>query len=92
MLENVDLKLKLSRAEYEKQLDTLQDELSFYGFQVYAQKRPAVIVFEGWDAAGKGGCIKRVTSKIDPRSYTVWPIEAPHGEDKSHQYLYRLFQ
>jgi polyphosphate kinase 2 (PPK2 family) len=92
MLENVNLKLKLGHAEYDKQLDTLQDELSFYGFQVYAQKRPVVIVFEGWDAAGKGGCIKRVTSKIDPRGYTVWPIEAPHGEDKSHQYLYRFWR
>jgi polyphosphate kinase 2 (PPK2 family) len=92
MLENVNLKLKLSRAEYEKQLDQLQTEMSFYGFQVYAQQRPVVIAFEGWDAAGKGGCIKRATSKLDPRGYTVWPIEAPHGEDKSHQYLYRFWR
>src|SRR5208283_3317074 len=60
--------------------------------QVYLQKRPVIILFEGWDAAGKGGAIKRVTEKIDPRGYTVYPISAPQGEDKTRHYLYRFWR
>ncbi len=51
-----------------------------------------VIVFEGWDAAGKGGAIKRITEKIDPRGYVVYPISAPQGEDKTRHYLYRFWR
>jgi polyphosphate kinase 2 (PPK2 family) len=50
------------------------------------------IVFEGWDAAGKGGAIKRLTAKMDPRGYVVWPIAAPTGDDKEHHYLYRFWR
>ena len=46
------------------------------------QKRPVIVAFEGWDAAGKGGAIKRITEKLDPRGYVVYPISAPQGEDK----------
>ena len=59
-----------------------QIQLRELGYQVYLQKRPVVIAFEGWDAAGKGGAIKRITEKLDPRGYVVYPISAPHGEDK----------
>jgi polyphosphate kinase 2 (PPK2 family) len=59
---------------------------------VYQQKRPVVLVFEGWDAAGKGGVIKRITEKLDPRGFVVYPISAPHGEDKSKHYLYRFWR
>jgi polyphosphate kinase 2 (PPK2 family) len=59
---------------------------------VYQQNRPVVIVFEGWDAAGKGGVIKRITEKLDPRGFVVYPISAPHGEDKSKHYLYRFWR
>jgi polyphosphate kinase 2 (PPK2 family) len=51
-----------------------------------------VIVYEGWDAGGKGGNIKRVTEKLDPRGYVVHPIAAPAGEDKTHHYLYRFWR
>jgi len=51
-----------------------------------------VITFEGWDAAGKGGAIKRLTEKLDPRGYVVYPISAPIGEDKTHHYLYRFWR
>ena len=61
MLERVDLIQALERDEYNKQLKTLQAELHELAFQVYAQKRPVVIVFEGMDASGKGGTIKRLT-------------------------------
>jgi polyphosphate kinase 2 (PPK2 family) len=92
MLEHVDLGLRLTRAEYEKQRDRLQNRLHLLGYQVYVQKRPVVIVFEGWDAAGKGGAIKRLTEKLDPRGYVVHPIAAPSGDDKARHYLYRFWR
>ena len=53
--------------------------------------RPVVILFEGWDAAGKGGAIKRLTEKLDPRGYHVWPIGAPNDDEKRHHYLWRFW-
>lgn len=92
MLEKIDLALKLSRDEYLEQLEPLQNELHLLGFQVYRQKRPLVIVFEGWDASGKGGAIKRLTARLDPRGYVVWPIASPQGDDKDRHYLYRFWR
>jgi polyphosphate kinase 2 (PPK2 family) len=69
-----------------------QIELRELGYQVYLQKRPVMILFEGWDAAGKGGAIKRITEKLDPRGYVVYPIAAPQGEDKTRHYLYRFWR
>jgi polyphosphate kinase 2 (PPK2 family) len=92
MLETLDLTRQLERAEYIRQLARRQIQLRELGWQVYRQKRTVVIVFEGWDAAGKGGVIKRITEKLDPRGYVVYPISAPHGEDKSKHYLYRFWR
>lgn len=92
MLEKIDLSLSLSREAYEKQVEPLQNQLHLLGYQVYLQKRPVVIVFEGWDAAGKGGAIKRLTERLDPRGYVVWPIAAPQGDDKVRHYLYRFWR
>ncbi len=92
MLDKINLKLKLARAEYKKQLPRLQSRLHRLAYQVYLQKVPVAIVFEGSDAAGKGGAIKRLTEKIDPRGYVVWPIAAPHGDDKERHYLYRFWR
>lgn len=92
MLERLDLTLSLENAEYSKQLKVLQAELHDLAFQVYTQKRPVVIVYEGMDASGKGGTIKRLTERIDPRGYVVWPISAPSGEEKERHYLYRFWR
>ena len=92
MLETVDLSLSLDREEYNLALVKYQLALHSLGYQVYVQQRPVVIVFEGWDAAGKGGVIKRVTEKLDPRGYVVYPIAAPQGEDASRHYLYRFWR
>ena len=92
MLENADLSLKLDRPTYDRQLKTLQNRLHLLAFEVYQQKRPVVAVFEGWDAAGKGGAIKRLTERLDPRGYVVHPIAAPAGEDKERHYLYRFWR
>lgn len=92
MLEKINLDLTLTREAYRQQVDPLQNELHLLGFQVYQQKLPVVMVFEGWDAAGKGGVIKRLTARLDPRGYVVWPIAAPHGDDKTRHYLYRFWR
>jgi polyphosphate kinase 2 (PPK2 family) len=92
MLEQTDLSQSLTRKAYAKQLKPLQNRLHLLAFQVYQQQRPVVIAFEGWDAAGKGGVIKRLTERIDPRGYIVHPIAAPAGEDKDRHYLYRFWR
>lgn len=92
ILARVDLGPRIEPAAYERQLARLQAKLHLLGFQIYLQKRPVVLVFEGWDAAGKGGAIHRITAEVDPRSFVVHPIAAPAGEDKSHHYLYRFWR
>ena len=92
MLERLYLTLATERDEYDNQLKVLQAELHELAFQIYAQKRLVVIVFKGMDASGKGGTIKRLTERIDPRGYVVWPISAPSGEDKERHYLYRFWR
>lgn len=92
MLENVDLSQKLDDAQYQRQISSLQDKLHRLGLEAYRRGRSVVMVFEGWDAAGKGGTIRRIAEKLDPRDYIVWPIGAPEGEDKTHHYLYRFWR
>ncbi len=92
MLETLDLKLALPRDKYITEITRRQIQLRELAWRVYLQKRPVVIAFEGWDAAGKGGSIKRITEKIDPRGYVVYPISAPNGEDKTRHYLYRFWR
>ncbi len=92
MLENVDLTLSMDKDTYQKEVIKNQVALSKLAFQVYLQKRPVVMVFEGWDAAGQGGVIKRITEKMDPRGYVVDPIAAPQGDDKTHHYLWRFWR
>ncbi len=92
MLQTVDLSLSLNPEEYKMQLVKYQVALFSLGFQVYQQQRPVVIIFEGWDAAGKGGAIRRITEKLDPRGYVVYPIGAPQGDDATHHYLWRFWR
>ena len=92
MLENVDLSVRLDKADYDKQVKPPQNKLHLLAFKAYQQKRPIAVVFEGWDAAGKGGAIKRLTERIDPRGYVVHPIAAPAGDDKERHYLYRFWR
>ncbi len=60
---------RLDKETYNKKLVLNQVALAQLGYQVYVKQRPVMIVFEGWDAAGKGGAIKRVAEKLDPRGY-----------------------
>ena len=92
ILSQVNLNQALTPEEYEERLIRYQVALSQLAYQVYVQKRPVALVFEGWDAAGKGGAIKRLTERLDPRGYVVYPIAAPAGEDRTHHYLYRFWR
>lgn len=78
--------------DYDATLADLQKRLShlFVANQVHARK--AVILCEGWDAAGKGGAIQRLTAECDPRTYAVWPIAAPTAEERAHHYLWRFWR
>ena len=92
MLERVDLSLNLEREEYKKQLRKLQVELHHCALKLYEKRRSLILVTEGWDAAGKGGAIRRLTEKLDPRSYQVFAIAAPTREELAHQYLWRFWK
>jgi polyphosphate kinase 2 (PPK2 family) len=92
MLETLDLSQSIPREEYVTQITRRQIQLRELAWRIYSKKRPVVLAFEGWDAAGKGGVIKRITEKIDPRGYVVYPIGAPQGEDKTRHYLYRFWR
>ncbi len=81
-----------SKADYEKTLEKLQKRLLTIQQAYYHSKRRAVLVFEGWDAAGKGGAIRRLTETLDPRGVHVWPIGAPTAEEQGRHYLYRFWR
>jgi len=91
MLNTIDLSLSLSPEEYEESLIKYQVALFQLAYQTYVQQRPVVIVFEGWDAAGKGGAIRRITEKLDPRGFVVYSIAAPKGDEATHHYLWRFW-
>ena len=92
MLEAIDLDKTLDPGAYRQQLLEQQLLLRELAFRLYKQKRSLVVVYEGWDAAGKGGNIRRFTEKLDPRGYHVYQIAAPEGEDKTHHYLWRFWR
>ncbi|MDM8520478.1 hypothetical protein QUF64_10555 [Anaerolineales bacterium HSG6] len=92
MLDTVDLSLSLTKKDYSEALIKQQVAMRALGYQVYVQQRPVVLVYEGWDASGKGGNIKRVTQRLDPRGYVVHSIAAPKGDDANRHYLYRFWR
>ena len=91
VLDRFDLTRTLAREEYEAKLDKRQSELRELEYQIYQHRIPVVIAFEGWDAAGKGGTIRRLTQKLDPRGYEVVPVAAPTDTEKAHHYLWRFW-
>ena len=92
MLEKLDLNRQLTKEEYERDLLRCQLQMRELAYALYQRKRSLVVVYEGWDAAGKGGSIRRVTEKLDPRGFEVFSIGAPEGEDKAHHYLWRFWR
>jgi AMP-polyphosphate phosphotransferase len=79
------------REDYEARLAQLQVAMLRVQETYYHEKRRAIVVFEGWDAAGKGGAIRRLTEHLDPRGAKVWPIAAPKPEEQGRHYLYRFW-
>ena len=90
-LKRVDLSLSLDRDEYRKLLDKRQKRIGELHDEIYHRRIPVVIVYEGWDAGGKGGNIRRLTEEMDPRGYEVIPIAAPNDVEKAHHYLWRFW-
>lgn len=91
VLKKVDLTKKLDRETYEKKLEELQKKLTLLHSEIYAKRIPVVLAFEGWDAGGKGGAIKRLTRALDPRGYTVNPTSSPNDIERAHHYLWRFW-
>ena len=92
VLSRADLTLAYGKEEYEKRLKKLQKKIEKLHGEVYRRRIPVVIGFEGWDAGGKGGAIKRLTEKMDPRGYVVNPTAAPTEVEKAHHYLWRFWK
>ncbi len=88
--EEVDFTKSISKEDYEKKLAKLQKKLAELQIKLAKSDKAMVLVFEGWDAAGKGGCIKRLTQSLNPRGYKVFPTPAPTAEEKQHTHLWRF--
>lgn len=92
-LDKLDMKAArvANKEEYERRLAKLQKDLLHIQQTYWHEKRRAIILFEGWDASGKGGAIRRLTEPLDPRGFHVWPISAPSAEEQGKHYLYRFW-
>lgn len=88
----LDYTQKLSDAEYKVRFEKCADEIARLSDKISTSKTSLVLVFEGADAAGKGGAIRRVTQAMDPRHYRVNAFAAPNDVEKGHPYLWRFWQ
>jgi len=84
--------VELDREAYEARLLELQHQLELVQAAYINQGLKAAIAVEGWDAAGKGGLIKRLVAPLDPRFTKTWSIAAPSGEELARHYLWRFWQ
>jgi polyphosphate:AMP phosphotransferase len=92
LIDRLDLERTIERDMYRERLSDLQNELNDLAWQAYKRRIATVLVFEGVDAAGKGGAIRRVTQAVDSRLRQVIPIAAPTDEEKAHHYLWRFWR
>ena len=90
VLQSVSPDEDIPSSEYRDALEHYQQRMRTLSNKMYAKRRSAVIVYEGWDAAGKGGNIKRLTSEMDPRCYAVVPIGPPRPYELTRQHLWRF--
>lgn len=91
VLSGADLTKSMDKDTYKKRIDELQRKLEDLHGELYRLRIPVVLGFEGWDAGGKGGAIKRLTSHLDPRGYRVNPTASPNDIEKVHHYLWRFW-
>ena len=90
-LQDIPLDKTMEEEEYQKKLKKYRKRLAELHNELYRKKVPVVIAYEGWDAAGKGGNIKRLASALDPRGYEVLPIASPTPDELHRQYLWRFW-
>jgi AMP-polyphosphate phosphotransferase len=91
MLDKIDLSKKMKRKEWNQLHPGLQRRLYDLERATYASGIPVIILFEGWDASGKGSSINALTQRLDPRGFKVWPIRAARTYEKNHPWLWRFW-
>lgn len=91
-LSDIPLDHSLEKREYRERLKKRQRQLRELHSELYLKKIPVILAFEGWDAAGKGGTIRRVAKALDPRGYEVVPIAAPAPDEAARHYLWRFWK
>jgi len=92
VLDSVDLESSLEHDVYKSRLQDVQRQLFALSWDAYDKNRSSIAVFEGWDAAGKGGAIRRLTAAIDARLYREISVAAPTDEEAAHHYLWRFWR
>jgi polyphosphate:AMP phosphotransferase len=92
LLQHVDLTRSLDRKDYKERLGAAQERLYRLAWEMHRARRHVVGVFEGWDAAGKGGAIRRLTRAMDARLYRTLSVRAPTDEELAHHYLWRFWR
>lgn len=92
VLAKTDLTKTVSKEEYKERLKQLQRKMERLHGELYRRRIPVVLGFEGWDAGGKGGAIKRLTESMDPRGYVVNPTASPNDIERAHHYLWRFWR
>lgn len=91
-LSEVDLSDSINDKTYKDELKKAQKRLKVLSNELYLKKIPLILCYEGWDAAGKGGNIKRMAASFDPRGYNVHPTSAPNPYEASRHYLWRFWR
>jgi polyphosphate kinase 2 (PPK2 family) len=89
LLETVDLKRSLSRAEYKRLMPPLQERLRGLQYALKEAELATVVLFEGWDAAGKSSMVKRIAERLDPRAFRAWPGAPPSELEQRYHWLGR---
>ncbi|MGM9582445.1 MAG: polyphosphate:AMP phosphotransferase [Phascolarctobacterium sp.] len=91
VLGKINATQELSKEDYKKELDKYQKRLKQLQIEMFKAQIPTVICFEGWDAAGKGGAIRRLTAALDPLGFSVHPVSAPNVVERQFHYLWRFW-
>lgn len=92
VLNSLDMSLELTSKQYKQQLEKQQGRLNQCTRKAVQKGVSSIIILEGWDAAGKGGVIRRMVPAMDARHYQIIPISAPSAEEKAHHYLWRFWR
>lgn len=91
MLDKIDLNQKLKKSEYKKVMPTLRERLFYLQKASWDAEVAVIILFEGWDAAGKGASIRKLARSLDPRGYKLYPIRVARAHEKKRPWLWRFW-